>query len=51
LKESGQLKKDVVLKEISPKKMMLVRIFGYTFLFIGISLILLIIYSMLFGYK
>ena len=51
LKESGQLKKDVVLKEISPKKMMLVKIFGYTFLFIGISLILLIIYSMLFGYK
>lgn len=51
LKESGQLKKDVVLKEISPKKMTLVRIFGYTFLFIGISLILLIIYSMVFGYK
>lgn len=51
LKESGQLKKDVVLKEISPKKMMLVRIFGYTFLFTGIALILLIIYSMLIGYK
>ncbi len=47
---SGKLKKSVVLKEIDPKKMLAVRIFGYTFLFIGISLILLIIYSMLFVY-
>ena len=51
LKESGKLKKSVVLKQISPKKMLAVRIFGFTFLAIGISLILLIIYSMLFGYK
>lgn len=51
LKESGQLKKDVVLTEISPRKLLWVRIFGYTFLAIGISLIILIIYSMLFGYK
>jgi len=51
LKESGKLKKTVFLKEIDPKKMLAVRIFGYTFLFVGISLILLIIYSMLFGYK
>ncbi len=51
LKESGKLKKTVLLKEISPKKMLAVRIFGYTFLFIGITLILLIIYSVLFGYK
>jgi len=51
LKESGQLKKDVVLKEFSPKQMLWVRIFGYTFLTIGITLVILIIYSMLFGYK
>jgi len=51
LKESGKLKKAVVLTEIAPRKMLLVRIFGYTFLLIGMVLILLIIYSMLFGYK
>lgn len=51
LKESGKLKKSVELREISPKRMLAVRIFGYTFLLLGISLIVLIIYSMLFGYK
>ena len=51
LKTSGKLKKAVMLKEISPRRMLAVRIFGYTFLFIGISLIFLIIYSMLLGYK
>ena len=51
LKNSGKLKKTVILKEIVPKKMLVVRIFGYTFLFMGITLIILIIYSMLFGYK
>jgi predicted CXXCH cytochrome family protein len=51
LKESGDLKKKVVLAEISPRRLLLIRIFGYAFLFIGISLIILIIYSMLFGYK
>ena len=51
LKDSGKLKKSVVLKDIDPKKMLPVRIFGYTFLVIGISLVVLIIYSMLFGYK
>ena len=51
LKESGKLKKLVKLKEISPNKMRLVKIFGYTFLTMGITLIILIIYSMLFGYK
>ncbi|MFP4082550.1 MAG: cytochrome c3 family protein [Candidatus Aminicenantes bacterium] len=50
LKESGKLKKSVMLKEIDSRKMLTVRIFGYTFLFMGITLILLIIYSMLFGY-
>ena len=51
LKESGKLKKYAVLKTISPKRMLLVRIFGYTFLILGITLTILIIYSMLFGYK
>jgi len=51
LKESGRLKKMVVLTELPPKKMLAVRIFGYIFLLMGITLILLIIYSMLFGYK
>jgi predicted CXXCH cytochrome family protein len=51
LKDSGELKKSVVLKEISPKKLLTLRIFGYSFLIIGITLILLIIYSMLLGYK
>jgi thiosulfate reductase cytochrome b subunit len=51
LKESGRLKKDVVLKEISPQRMRMIRIFGFTFLFIGIVMIGLIIYSMLIGYK
>jgi len=51
LKESGKLKKLAKLKEISSKKMLLVKIFGYSFLTMGITLIILIIYSMLFGYK
>jgi hypothetical protein len=51
LKESGELKKKVVLRELSPRKMQLVRIFGYSFLLIGIGMILLIIFSMLFGYQ
>jgi cytochrome b subunit of formate dehydrogenase len=51
LKDSGRLKKSVELREISPRKMLAVRIFGYSFLAIGIFLIVLIIYSMLFGYK
>jgi len=51
LKESGRLKKAAVLKEISPKKILAVRIFGYLFLATGITLTILIIYSMLFGYK
>jgi predicted CXXCH cytochrome family protein len=50
LKESGELKKRVVLREVSPRKMLLVRVFGYSFLLIGIGMILLIIFSMLFGY-
>jgi len=51
LKASGKLKKSVELREISPRRMLAVRIFGFTFLVLGICLIILIIYSMLFGYK
>lgn len=51
LKESGKLKKQVVFQEISPKWMRIVKIFGYLFLTVGVTLIILIIYSMLFGYK
>ena len=51
LKESGKLKKLVKLKDISPRKMLLIKIFGYSFLAMGTSLIILIIFSMLFGYK
>jgi hypothetical protein len=51
LKESGDLKKKVVLTEISRQRLLLIKIFGYSFLFIGISMIVLIIYSVLFGYK
>jgi hypothetical protein len=51
LKESGELKKKVVLREISPRRMLVIRIFGYSLLLLGITMILLIILSMLFGYK
>ncbi len=51
LKETGKLKKKIFLKTVSERRMLLVRIFGYTFLTLGIVLILLIIYSMLFGYQ
>ena len=51
LKESGTLKKVARLMEMSPKKLLAVRIFGYSFLLLGISLILLIIFSMTIGYK
>jgi cytochrome b subunit of formate dehydrogenase len=51
LKDAGQLKKVMRFKELAPKKMLAIRIFGFSLLAIGISLVLLIIYSMLFGYK
>ncbi len=51
LKESGKLKKKVVLADVPRRKLIWVKIFGYLFLFTGIVLILLIIYSMLFGYQ
>ena len=51
LKESGQLKHVVKLTDIPPRKMLLVRIFGYSMLALGITMIILIIFSMVFGYK
>lgn len=50
LKQSGKLRKVVIKKETRSKWEKTVRIFGFLFLSIGISLVLLIIYSMLFGY-
>lgn len=51
LKKSGELKKRLVKDQISEKKQRVIAIFGFTALFIGITLIGLIIYSVLFGYK
>ena len=51
LKASGELRKRVVSKTVSKRKDITIRTFGYTFLGIGITLIGLIIYSVLFGYK
>ena len=51
LKETGLLKKKVVLMEISAKRLLVVRLFGYSFLVVGIALTILIIFSMLFGYS
>lgn len=51
LKASGRLKKVLVKKEITPKWERAVKIFGGLFLAIGILLIVLIIYSVLFGYR
>jgi predicted CXXCH cytochrome family protein len=51
LKDGDKLKKVMKLTEISPRRMLLIRIFGFTLLVTGISLVLLIIYSMIFGYK
>ncbi len=51
LRKSGHLKKKIVKKPVSRKRNILVTIMGLTFLAIGITLIVLIIYSMLFGYQ
>jgi cytochrome b subunit of formate dehydrogenase len=51
LKESGKLKKLVVKKEMTNQWEKVVKIFGYIFLSLGLTLVVLIIYSMLFGYK
>ncbi len=51
LKESGALRKVAVSKTVSPKWEKAIRIFGFLFLSLGILLVGLIIYSVLFGYK
>lgn len=51
LKNSGKLRKVVVKKEDKGPWDRAIRIFGYTMLAIGLTLVVLIIYSMLFGYK
>eukprot|EP01029_Cantina_marsupialis_P010416 TRINITY_DN2376_c1_g2_i1.p1 TRINITY_DN2376_c1_g2~~TRINITY_DN2376_c1_g2_i1.p1 ORF type:complete len:931 (+),score=-90.93 TRINITY_DN2376_c1_g2_i1:555-3347(+) len=51
LKESGKLDDMVEELEFTPKRMRIVKLFGFFFLLIGFSLIVLIIYSLLFGAK
>jgi hypothetical protein len=51
LKKSGALRKRVMTAEITQKRERMITIFGYSALMIGIGLIGLIIYSMMFGYK
>jgi len=48
---SGQLRKKLVKQEITPDWERSVRIFGLIWLFLGISLTVLIIYSVLYGYQ
>jgi hypothetical protein len=51
LKNSGRLKDVLVKKEGKHQFDRAIRIFGFTMLGIGLSLVVLIIYSMLFGYN
>ncbi|MBN2615584.1 MAG: hypothetical protein JXR71_07795 [Bacteroidales bacterium] len=51
LKASGKLKKVVVKKEKQSKWMPWIKGFGFFFVAFGLTLVVLIIYSMLFGYK
>jgi predicted CXXCH cytochrome family protein len=51
MKESGELAKRLVLAHKNPGDSIKVRLLGYTALTIGIVLVLLIIYSVLFGYE
>lgn len=48
LEQSGKLEEVTVKKEFTKKQMLLVRTFGFIFLFTGIILIIFIIYSLLF---
>lgn len=48
LEKSGRLEHVVSKNEIAPKRMKIIKLFGYIFLFSGIVLILLIIFSLLF---
>jgi len=51
LKDSRELRKRVVKVDISKQRRLAIQIFGFTFLILGIVLIGLIVYSVLFGYK
>lgn len=51
LVEKGELEKRLIKRHIDPAARKLIRIFGLSMLTIGIIIILLIIYSMIFGYK
>jgi len=50
LKKSGELKKRLTTHTLSPRRELIIRIFGYTALSVGLVLIGLIVYSVLFGY-
>jgi cytochrome b subunit of formate dehydrogenase len=50
LKRSGELRKRVIKASFSQRRMITIRVFGFTFLGIGVLLIGLIIYSVIFGY-
>ncbi len=51
LVESGELEKRIVTEKMAQDKEKVLTIFGYVALFVGISIIGLILYSMLFGYN
>jgi len=51
LKRTGELRKRVVKHKISRRRHLAIRIFGFFFLSVGVILIGLIIYSVIFGYK
>ncbi len=51
LKQSGKLRKAVIKKEEHSKWEKAIKVFGFLFLTLGLFLVVLIIYSMLFGYK
>jgi len=51
LKENGRLKKVLVKQEGKSRREKVIRVFGFIFVIAGLTLVGLIIYSVLFGYK
>jgi hypothetical protein len=51
LRISGELRKSVVTTKISKRRAATIRVFGSIALALGIAIIALIIYSVLFGYQ
>ena len=49
--KNGKIKKNVLTMKISPTRKKVITVFGYSALIIGVIMIGLIIYSMLFGYN